>query len=105
MSVGWGLGAGVRSSDGPWTTSQSAGVSSLDEGSDFFFSCSGKSGIKYGEMTLEEPVDDIERTPEDVVAEAAARAILDDDAIRMALAVLVRENMAGSVFHFAFQVV
>ena len=55
-------------------------------------------------MTLEEPVDDIERTPEDVVAEAAARAILDD-AIRMALAVLVRENMAGSVFHFAFQVV
>ena len=56
-------------------------------------------------MTLEEPVDDIERTPEDVVAEAAARAILDDDAIRMALAVLVRENMAGSVFHFAFQVV
>lgn len=53
-------------------------------------------------MTLEEPVDDMKRTPEDVVAEAAARAILDDATIRTALAVLVNENMASSVFHFAF---
>ncbi len=60
--------------------------------------------MKYGEMTLEEPVDDMERTPEDIVAEAAARAIRDDAAIRMAPAVLVKENMDSSVYHFASEV-
>lgn len=53
-------------------------------------------------MTLEEPVDDMERTPEDTPAEVAALAIRKDVAIRTALAVLVMENMASSLFPLCF---